>query len=40
MVGERKCTDRAVRYYLTKNPEAAQSRAPLDVTMRRAATMT
>ncbi|MFN7139743.1 MAG: hypothetical protein ACK4UN_10420 [Limisphaerales bacterium] len=31
-------TDRAVRYYLEKNP-VARSCAPLDVTMRRAATM-
>lgn len=32
-------TDRAVRYYLDKNPEVAFSIAPLDITMRRAATM-
>ena len=32
-------TDRTVQYYLTKNPEVARSCAPLDVTMRRAATM-
>lgn len=32
-------TDRTVDYYLTKNPEVARSCAPLDVTMRRAATM-
>ncbi|MDQ2746133.1 MAG: hypothetical protein M3T96_02615, partial [Acidobacteriota bacterium] len=32
-------TDRAVRYYLEKNPDVARSIAPLDVTMRRAALM-
>ncbi len=32
-------TDRAVRYYLDKNPDVARSVAPLDVTMRRAAVM-
>lgn len=32
-------TDKTVDYYLSKNPEIARSCAPLDVTMRRAATM-
>jgi hypothetical protein len=32
-------TDKTVNYYLKKNPEVARSCAPLDVTMRRAATM-
>lgn len=32
-------TDKTVQYYLSKNPEIARSCAPLDVTMRRAATM-
>lgn len=32
-------TDKTVAYYLNKNPEVARSCAPLDVTMRRAATM-
>lgn len=36
---KKKWTDRAVQYYLTKNPDVARSCAPLDVTMRRAATM-
>lgn len=32
-------TDRAVKYYLEKNPDVARSIAPLDITMRRAAVM-
>ena len=32
-------TDKAVRYYLEKNPDVARSIAPLDVTMRRAGVM-
>ena len=32
-------TDKAVRYYLEKNPDVARSVAPLDVTMRRAGVM-
>ena len=32
-------TDRAVKYYLAKNPDMARSIAPLDITMRRAAVM-
>lgn len=36
---KKKWTDRTVQYYLTKNPAVARSCAPLDVTMRRAATM-
>lgn len=36
---KKKYTDRAIKYYLDKNPEVARSIAPLDVTMRRAAVM-
>jgi hypothetical protein len=36
---KKRYTDRAVRYYLEKNPDVARSVAPLDVTMRRAAVM-
>ena len=32
-------TDKAVRYYLKKNPDVARSIAPLDITMRRAGVM-
>jgi len=32
-------TDRAVKYYLARNKDVARSVAPLDITMRRAATM-
>ncbi len=32
-------TDKAVRYYLEKNPDVARSIAPLDITMRRAGVM-